>query len=81
MRLILEVRLSDSVNISELLKKQEWLSVSLNKMMIESIALEAWKTVHFDINPKETRSASRADFNSVDKHCSKFVNFSAAILN
>ena len=90
MRLILGIRLSDKVSVSQLLNECGWLS--LNRLAIKFTALQAWKLLAYETEPnlvtdlssnytRATRAANRGDFNPNPSKTSTFTVQAARILN
>ena len=90
MRTIFKKKLVDKVPIKDLIHSCNWLSI--NRTTIHNILIEAWKILMFELNSdivndisqdyvRDTRAASRGDFNPDPLFSSKFVKTAAFLLN
>ena len=87
-RLINNVKLTDRVSIRDLTESCPW--ISLNRAIITSVILEAWKALQIDGSVgkditgsynRVSRAATSKKLNPDLKHCSDFVKNSALLLN
>ena len=87
-RLIIGVKRKDKVSISELSRPFPWASV--NRLGIEAVILDAWKTLRYDHEladefsneyTRNTRSATQEILKPSSKHCGQFVTKAVKLLN
>ena len=88
LRLIKGVKRKDKIPIHELSKDLPWSSI--NRLGIETVALDAWKTIHYEHDlssefsidyQKETRSATQELLKPKSKYFSHFTKQSTKLLN